>query len=145
MSRNLTINPSTFLLNDVIITFHKESVTLLWRQRGIPSRSLFNLLFEYLCNFWTAFRFSAKKHETSFLIVSTFVFFRILSNNSSAQQATRLNTTADTTVSIPEDSDEQQEVIEVQILPQVRYDFRGYSYSTCLQTCETVRQQRITQ
>ena len=31
----------------------------------------------------------------------------------------RLNTTCETTVSIPEDSDEQQEVIEVQILPQV--------------------------
>ena len=30
-----------------------------------------------------------------------------------------LNTTCETTVSIPEDSDEQQEVIEVQILPQV--------------------------
>ena len=33
--------------------------------------------------------------------------------------ATRLNTTADTTVSMQEDSDEMQEVIEVQILPQV--------------------------
>jgi hypothetical protein len=32
----------------------------------------------------------------------------------------RLNTTGDTTVSMQEDSDEQQEVIEVQILPQVR-------------------------
>ena len=32
----------------------------------------------------------------------------------------RLNTTCETTVSIPEDSDEHQEVIEVQILPQVR-------------------------
>ena len=31
----------------------------------------------------------------------------------------RLNTTCETTVSIPDDSDEQQEVIEVQILPQV--------------------------
>ena len=31
----------------------------------------------------------------------------------------RLNTTCETTVSIPEDSDEHQEVIEVQILPQV--------------------------
>lgn len=33
----------------------------------------------------------------------------------------RLNTTCETTVSIPEDSDEQQEVIEVQILPQVKH------------------------
>ena len=32
----------------------------------------------------------------------------------------RLNTTCETTVSIPEDSDEHQEVIEVQILPQVQ-------------------------
>ena len=32
----------------------------------------------------------------------------------------RLNTTCETTVSVPEDSDEPQEVIEVQILPQVR-------------------------
>ena len=32
----------------------------------------------------------------------------------------RLNTTCETTVSIPEDSDEHQEVIEVQILPQVK-------------------------
>ena len=44
----------------------------------------------------------------------------------------RLNTTCETTVSIPDDSDEQQEVIEVQILPQVssadrtgRVDRRG--------------------
>ena len=34
----------------------------------------------------------------------------------------RLNTTCETTVSIPEDSDEHQEVIEVQILPQVLSD-----------------------
>ena len=33
--------------------------------------------------------------------------------------AARLNTTADTTVSMQDDSDELQEVIEVQILPQV--------------------------
>ena len=33
----------------------------------------------------------------------------------------RLNTTGDTTVSMQEDSDEQQEVIEVQILPQVTW------------------------
>ena len=39
----------------------------------------------------------------------------------------RLNTTCETTVSVPEDSDEPQEVIEVQILPQVRscHDWRG--------------------
>ena len=43
----------------------------------------------------------------------------INSSSSQAQQATRLNTTADTTVSMQEDSDELQEVIEVQILPQV--------------------------
>ena len=45
-------------------------------------------------------------------------------NNSQLHQqphmnATRLNTTADTTVSMQDDSDEMQEVIEVQILPQV--------------------------
>ena len=33
----------------------------------------------------------------------------------------RLNTTCETTVSIPEDSDEAKEVIEVQILPQVTF------------------------
>ena len=32
-----------------------------------------------------------------------------------------MNTTCETTVSLPEDSDEQQEVIEVQILPQVSH------------------------
>ena len=39
--------------------------------------------------------------------------------SSSVSGAARLNTTCETTVSLPEDSDEQQEVIEVQILPQV--------------------------
>ena len=48
-------------------------------------------------------------------------------NNSQLHQqphmnATRLNTTADTTVSMQDDSDEMQEVIEVQILPQVGPD-----------------------
>ena len=38
---------------------------------------------------------------------------------SSSLSGARLNTTCETTVSIPEDSDEHQEVIEVQILPQV--------------------------
>jgi len=38
--------------------------------------------------------------------------------SSSVSGAARLNTTCETTVSLPEDSDEQQEVIEVQILPQ---------------------------
>ena len=37
----------------------------------------------------------------------------------SSLSGARLNTTCETTVSIPEDSDEHQEVIEVQILPQV--------------------------
>ena len=37
----------------------------------------------------------------------------------------RLNTTCETTVSVPEDSDEPQEVIEVQILPQVR-EYQGW-------------------
>merc|ERR1719195_1246459 len=37
---------------------------------------------------------------------------------SSSLSGARLNTTCETTVSIPEDSDEHQEVIEVQILPQ---------------------------
>ena len=40
---------------------------------------------------------------------------------SSSLSGARLNTTCETTVSIPEDSDEHQEVIEVQILPQVSY------------------------
>ena len=40
--------------------------------------------------------------------------------------ATRLNTTADTTVSMQDDSDELQEVIEVQILPQVRLIYYAY-------------------
>ena len=47
-----------------------------------------------------------------------------------------LNTTCETTVSIPEDSDEQQEVIEVQILPQVPHshsalDWSPYPLSSC--------------
>ena len=50
-----------------------------------------------------------------------------MSPNNASQQlhqqhhmnAARLNTTADTTVSMQDDSDEMQEVIEVQILPQV--------------------------
>ena len=37
----------------------------------------------------------------------------------------RMNTTGDTTMQ--DDSDEQQEVIEVQILPQVRLDFEKQS------------------
>jgi len=37
---------------------------------------------------------------------------------SSSMSGARLNTTCETTVSIPDDSDEHQEVIEVQILPQ---------------------------
>ena len=59
-------------------------------------------------------------------------------NNSQLHQqphmnATRLNTTADTTVSMQDDSDEMQEVIEVQILPQVGPDLCnkidiGYEY-----------------
>ena len=39
--------------------------------------------------------------------------------------AARLNTTADTTVSMQDDSDELQEVIEVQILPQVSFQYFG--------------------
>ena len=42
--------------------------------------------------------------------------------------AARLNTTADTTVSMQDDSDELQEVIEVQILPQVCFIY--YAYTT---------------
>ena len=38
---------------------------------------------------------------------------------SSGLNGARLNTTCETTVSMPEDSDEHQEVIQVQILPQV--------------------------
>ena len=39
--------------------------------------------------------------------------------------AARINTTADTTVSMQDDSDELQEVIEVQILPQVSFQYFG--------------------
>ena len=53
--------------------------------------------------------------------IFVYIYFRMLPPQSQAQQATRLNTTADTTVSMQDqDSDELQEVIEVQILPQVR-------------------------
>ena len=53
-------------------------------------------------------------------------------NNSQLHQqhmnATRLNTTADTTVSMQDDSDEMQEVIEVQILPQVSFILKYWLY-----------------
>ena len=62
-------------------------------------------------------------------------------NNSQLHQqphmnATRLNTTADTTVSMQDDSDEMQEVIEVQILPQVGSFLFLYRYiqRKCIQT-----------
>lgn len=45
----------------------------------------------------------------------------------------RLNTTCETTVSVPEDSDEPQEVIEVQILPQVR-EYQGWGGGILLPT-----------
>ena len=57
--------------------------------------------------------------------------FSVISANG---MAGRLNTTGDTTVSIQEDSDEHQEVIEVQILPQVRL---FYYYSLYLHLHET--------
>ena len=44
--------------------------------------------------------------------------------------AARLNTTCETTVSLPEDSDEQQEVIEVQILPQVIHPSNNPVFNT---------------
>ena len=50
--------------------------------------------------------------------------------------AGRLNTTGDTNVSIQEDSDEHQEVIEVQILPQVRSLSFTYGNSLNLHLCE---------
>ena len=54
-------------------------------------------------------------------------------NNSQLHQqhmnATRLNTTADTTVSMQDDSDEMQEVIEVQILPQVSFPLKYQLYT----------------
>ena len=56
---------------------------------------------------------------------NTMIFCSMMSQNNSQlhqqphMNATRLNTTADTTVSMQDDSDEMQEVIEVQILPQV--------------------------
>ena len=58
------------------------------------------------------------------IIILFFHFYSVMSPNSSQMHqqhinAARLNTTADTTVSMQDDSDELQEVIEVQILPQV--------------------------
>jgi hypothetical protein len=50
--------------------------------------------------------------------------------------AGRLNTTGDTNVSIQEDSDEHQEVIEVQILPQVRSFSFTNGNSLNLHLCE---------
>ena len=56
---------------------------------------------------------------------NSMIFCSMMSQNNSQlhqqphMNATRLNTTADTTVSMQDDSDEMQEVIEVQILPQV--------------------------
>jgi hypothetical protein len=47
-----------------------------------------------------------------------------------------LNTTGDTNVSIQEDSDEHQEVIEVQILPQVRSFSFTNGNSLNLHLCE---------
>ena len=40
----------------------------------------------------------------------------------------RMNTTGETTVSAQDDSDEQQEVIEVQILPQVNIILKVFLY-----------------
>jgi hypothetical protein len=48
------------------------------------------------------------------------IFHSFFSNNMGIHGGNRLNTTGDTTVSVQDDSDEHQEVIEVQILPQVR-------------------------
>ena len=60
-------------------------------------------------------------------------FFRV-SNAMGPARGNRMNTTGETTVSAQDDSDEQQEVIEVQILPQVHNfsqlkDFRNFRFS----------------
>ena len=59
------------------------------------------------------------------------VYFSMMSQNPNQlhqqhMNAARLNTTADTTVSMQDDSDEMQEVIQVQILPQVGFCFRTF-------------------
>ena len=56
------------------------------------------------------------------------IYFSMMSQNPNQlhqqhMNAARLNTTADTTVSMQDDSDEMQEVIQVQILPQVGFCF----------------------
>ena len=55
-------------------------------------------------------------HMIIVISVFTFLILLLFTHNF---RGPMLNTTCETTVSIPEDSDEQQEVIEVQILPQV--------------------------
>ena len=73
-------------------------------------------------------------HSDSYSLASYFPNnAKILFSSSSVSGAARLNTTCETTVSLPEDSDEQQEVIEVQILPQVRYIYwHTQQWLTCI-------------
>ena len=52
-----------------------------------------------------------------------FFLFCSVSNTMGGPHGNRMNTTGETTVSAQDDSDEQQEVIEVQILPQVFTQF----------------------
>ena len=52
-----------------------------------------------------------------------FFLFCSVSNTMGGPHGNRMNTTGETTVSAQDDSDEQQEVIEVQILPQVCTQF----------------------
>ena len=50
----------------------------------------------------------------------------------------RMNTTGETTVSAQDDSDEQQEVIEVQILPQVNIIFKSFFIMEFQQTISNI-------
>ena len=63
-----------------------------------------------------------------------FFLFCSVSNTMGGPHGNRMNTTGETTVSAQDDSDEQQEVIEVQILPQVHNfsqlkDFGNFRFS----------------
>ena len=81
---------------------------------------------------WTWIHFQCIQTHTS----SPHIFQKMhisFFSSSSVSGAARLNTTCETTVSLPEDSDEQQEVIEVQILPQVRYiHWHTQQWLTCI-------------
>ena len=52
----------------------------------------------------------------------------------------RMNTTGETTVSAQDDSDEQQEVIEVQILPQVNIILKVFILWSFSQSCSVSKE-----